>query len=183
MLVVTKNSSIETPSQTTQAFSRTALCLSALLRDNSAQMLHFMARANPTHSGLQPCLASMHTNEVLEGYRLRQPRVSNYIPAYPHQTSDNSVHPLYKLGAVRFTKGVTQSGRTFEFHDKLHDPNNVHKTLNEEMFVVQEEMSLFCALLGRSISTLDDSTTDDVGAFDGGASVVKLKRAEISNDE
>ena len=35
-----------------------------------------------------------------------------------------------KLGSVTFTKGVTQSGKTFEFHDNWLDPKHVHKTLD-----------------------------------------------------
>ena len=93
-----------------------------------------------------------------------------------------------KLGSVRFTKGVTQSVRTFEFQDHWLDPKNAHKTPDESWvgcttFVVQEKVSLFDVQLGRSISTVDGSTMDDDGTRGGGASMVKLKWADIFNDE
>ena len=36
-----------------------------------------------------------------------------------------------KMSSVRFTRGVTASGRTFEFHDDWQAPNNSHRLLEE----------------------------------------------------
>ena len=47
----------------------------------------------------------------------------------------------------------------------------------------EQKRSLFDVQLGRSISTVDDSTMDDGGACDEGASVIRLKWADIFNDE
>ena len=89
---------------------------------------------------------------------------------------------------MRFTKGVAQSGLTYECQDDWLDPTNAHKTLDESWvacttFVVQPKVSLFDVQLGRSISTVDDSTMDVDGTRGGGASMVKLRWAEIFSDE
>ena len=36
-----------------------------------------------------------------------------------------------KMSSVRFTRGVTESGRVFEFHDNWQAPNNSHRLLDE----------------------------------------------------
>ena len=52
-----------------------------------------------------------------------------------------------KLNVVRFTKGVTQSGHKFEFHDNWHKSQNSHRILDEPWigytsFVVEGRASL-----------------------------------------
>jgi hypothetical protein len=51
------------------------------------------------------------------------------------------------LSVIRFTKGVTQSGREFEFHDNWHESRNAHRMLDEQwvgftVFVVEDKVSL-----------------------------------------
>ena len=93
-----------------------------------------------------------------------------------------------KLGSVRFTKGVSQSGKTFEFHDNWLDPKNAHKTFDESWvgcttFVVQEKTSLFDVQLGRSTSTVEDSTEGNGGNRGEGTLTTRLKCADIFDDE
>ena len=63
--------------------------------------------------------------------------------------------PKANLSFMRFTKGVTQSGRQFEFHDKWNDPRNSHRMLDEPwvgctVFTVEGEASLSDVQLKRS---------------------------------
>ena len=58
------------------------------------------------------------------------------------------------LSVIRFTKGVTQSGRRFEFHDNWHDSKNAHRMLEEKWigcttFVVEDKASLSGVQSGR----------------------------------
>ena len=87
-----------------------------------------------------------------------------------------------------FSKSVTQSGKTLEFHDIWLDPKNAHKSLVESWagcttFVVQEKTSLFDVQLGRSTSTVEDSTEGNGGNRGEGALTVKLAWADIFDDE
>ena len=59
-----------------------------------------------------------------------------------------------KLRGTRFTKGVTRSGRTFEFHDNWQEPNSAHRLLDEHWvgcttFVVEDKANLSDIQLGR----------------------------------
>ena len=49
--------------------------------------------------------------------------------------------------------------------------------------VVQEKVSLFDAQLGRSNSTVDDSTVDNGSSGGGESSAIKLKWCDIVLDE
>ena len=51
------------------------------------------------------------------------------------------------------------------------------------MFVVQKKVSLFDVQLGRSTSTVEGSTVGNGGNRGEGALTVKLKWADIFNDE
>ena len=56
------------------------------------------------------------------------------------------------LNGVRFTKGVTQSGHKFEFHDSWQKPDNSHRILDEPWigcttFIREDQISLLGAQL------------------------------------
>ena len=59
-----------------------------------------------------------------------------------------------QLSVIRFTKGVTQSGREFEFHDNWHESSNAHRLLDEKWvgcttFIVESKASLSGVQGGR----------------------------------
>ena len=63
-----------------------------------------------------------------------------------------------RLRGTRFTKGVTRSGQTFEFHDSWQTPNDGHRLLDEHWigcttFVVEGKANLSDLQLGRIAST------------------------------
>ena len=58
------------------------------------------------------------------------------------------------LSVIRFTKGVSQSGHKFEFHDKWQESRNSHRLLDElwvgcTTFVVEDRASLLAVQQGR----------------------------------
>ena len=73
--------------------------------------------------------------------------------------------PSEKLRGTRFTKGVTRSGQTFEFHDNWQTPDNAQRLLDEHWvgcttFVVKGKASLSDLQLGRIAP--DDDCGDQV---------------------
>ena len=56
-----------------------------------------------------------------------KPRRSLFTPFRVAEGPSSEV----RLGIVRFTKGVTRSGKLFEFHDKWNDEMEAHRLLEE----------------------------------------------------
>ena len=60
-----------------------------------------------------------------------------------------------RLGRIRFTKGVTRSGRQFEFHDNWQDPLTAHRLLDEHWvgcttFIDEAKVDLLAIQMTRS---------------------------------
>ena len=60
-----------------------------------------------------------------------------------------------RLGRIRFTKGVTRSGREFEFHDNWQDPLAAHRLLDEHWvgcttFIDEAKVDLLAIQMTRS---------------------------------
>jgi hypothetical protein len=69
-----------------------------------------------------------------------------------------------KLNVIRFTKGVTQSGQKFEFHDYWQKSQDAHRILDEPWigcttFVSESQASLFGVQLGRPGVLRPDKST------------------------
>ena len=63
-----------------------------------------------------------------------------------------------KLGEFRFTKGVTESGIKFEFHDRWTDPETAHRLLDEKWighttFVTADRSNLYAVQKSESAGT------------------------------
>ena len=75
-----------------------------------------------------------------------RPRRSLFTPFKVAKGPD----PKLELSTVRFTKGVTESGRSFEFHDSWKHTQNAHRILHKPwvgftVFVEREKVSLSSA--------------------------------------
>ena len=80
-----------------------------------------------------------------------KPRRSLFTPYKVARGPSSAV----RLDVFRFTKGVTQSGQKFEFHDKWGEKGNSHRLLEEPWvgvttFVVKDQASLLDVQLRRA---------------------------------
>jgi hypothetical protein len=85
-------------------------------------------------------------------YRVHtKPRKSLFTPYKVSKGPDQNV----SIGKIRFTKGVTQSGHMFEFHDQWMLPHNAHRLLDEPWvgcttFIEEGKADLLTVQLQRS---------------------------------
>ena len=75
-----------------------------------------------------------------------KPRRSLFTPYKVAKGPDSRI----KLSAIRFTKGVTESGESFEFHDNWQNLSDAHKLMDQawvgcSVFIEEDKVSLLSA--------------------------------------